>query len=147
MAYGVTGASNSEARRALRRLTIPGAVATAAQRYEDTINQGQREAVHAVEFGLEKYGKSGFDSRYTQELEADAYGLAGTDWANVLSPFVSETAKGVGARISGRNPYITSTTTNAPSVSVESPKKTWVLPVVIGASVLALGGLFFAFRK
>ena len=151
MSKGLIGVSDSRSQRTLNRYTIPGAIRTAVSRYETAINGQQQAAVKGMEQGLTRYPQNGLENTFHTDMMTDVYnvGLSGAEapWTSMLSVFTGEIGKGIGGRLSGQNPYVTTTNTvNAPAPA--APKKpSWVMPAVIGGAVLVIGGLFFALRK
>lgn len=94
-------------------------------------------AVTAVAGALDAGAISPSSYPYSGQIGTDVYpGLGDTDWADVAKAFAGEIGKGIGGKISGKNPYVT--TAAAPIAALRSTSTTTL--VVIGGAMF-VGGL------
>lgn len=160
--YGVP-ASHQE--RAYNELTVPGSFATSVNTRKTKMDNGLRDAAHAVaaavwpspltispdsnvyvqQMAANTYpgmnGLPGFEDAFPSLYPAlnDVEGFGETNWADVAKTFVDEIGKGVGGKISGVNPWSAAPKT----VPIVKPPDNTVKYAIIGGGVLLGGFLLF----
>lgn len=164
-AAALVGVSTRKKTPVLKRYTVPGALTSAVASYAYKEALGQRRVVDTARTSFERDYQNALTNPYHVQqatgvynvgiIEGKTAGLAGMDlvndddsggggWSDVVKVFVGEIGKGIGGRISGDNPYIT---TQAPPAAKASEVPGWVKWAVIGGSVLIGGGLVLSFAR
>lgn len=145
----LVGVSQSKRNRVLSRLTVPGAFATAVPRYDADDARELQDAIVSVGTGLKRYASSGVDNAYHRAIGIDTYDLTlapdtgfGGDWTDIVSSFVGEIGKGIGGKISGKNPYVT--TVNQAPVAAPPPGMSAGVKVALAVGAGLLGVVVLA---